>query len=72
MNPYEMHLDKNAANFQALTPLSFCRRAAWVYPDRVALIHGDVRRTWAEVWARSVKLASALRLAIALLVWSLG
>ena len=60
MNPYEMHLDKNAANFQALTPLSFCRRAAWVYPDRVALIHGDVRRTWAEVWARSVKLASAL------------
>ncbi|MEO1272463.1 MAG: acyl-CoA synthetase, partial [Myxococcota bacterium] len=57
---YEMHLDKNAANYQALTPLSFLRRAAWIYPNRVAVIHGDLRRTWAQVWARSLKLASAL------------
>jgi fatty-acyl-CoA synthase len=60
MNPYEMHLDKNAANYQALTPLSFLRRAAWVFPDRVALIHGGLRRTWSQVWERSRRLASAL------------
>lgn len=60
MNIYEMHLDKNAANHQALTPIAFLRRAAWVYPDQVALIHGTLRRTWAQVWARSLRLSSAL------------
>jgi fatty-acyl-CoA synthase len=59
-NPYEFHLDKNAANYVPLTPLTFLERAASVWPDRVALVHGPVRRTWAETYARVRKLASAL------------
>ena len=41
-NPYELDLDKNAANYVALSPLSFIRRTAAVYPDRTAVIHGDL------------------------------
>ena len=59
-NPFETDLDKNPANFQALTPLSFIERAAFVYPERTAVIHGDIRRTWAETYARCRRLASAL------------
>jgi len=59
-NPYDLHLDKNAANFAALTPVSFLARAAEVYPDRTAVIHGDWTLTWREVYARSRALASAL------------
>ena len=59
-NPFETDLDKNPANFQALTPLSFIERSAATYPDRIAVIHGDIRRTWAETYARSRQLASAL------------
>ena len=40
-NPYEIDLDKNAANHQPLTPLTFLERAAKVFPDHVAIIHGD-------------------------------
>ena len=46
-NPYETDLDRNPANFAALTPLSFLERAASVYPDRVAIVHGPQRQTWA-------------------------
>ncbi|MGZ0246172.1 MAG: AMP-binding protein, partial [Alphaproteobacteria bacterium] len=59
-NPFETGLDKNPANFQALTPLSFIERSAATYPDRIAVIHGDIRYTWAETYARSRQLASAL------------
>ena len=59
-NPFETDLDKNPANFQALTPLSFIERAAFVYPERTAVIHGEIRRTWAETYARCRRLASAL------------
>jgi fatty-acyl-CoA synthase len=59
-NPYERDLDKNPANFVALTPLTFLERAAAVYPDRTAVIHGAVRRTWAETFTRCRRLASAL------------
>ena len=48
INSYELGLDKNAANFIALSPLSFIERAAQVYPQRVALIHGALRQTWAR------------------------
>ncbi|MEM9683521.1 MAG: acyl-CoA synthetase [Pseudomonadota bacterium] len=58
---YDSDLDKNAANHLALSPLSFIRRAAAVYPDRVAVIHGDLRYSWAETYARARRLASALR-----------
>ncbi|BAE51435.1 acyl-CoA synthetase [Paramagnetospirillum magneticum] len=59
-NPYELGLDRNAANFVALTPLTFLERAAAVWPDRLAVIHGPVRRTWAETFVRCRKLAAAL------------
>jgi len=59
-NPYETDLDRNPANFAALTPLSFLERAASVYPDRVAIVHGPQRQTWGTTYARCRRLASAL------------
>jgi len=59
-SPYESGLDKNAANYTALTPVSFLAKAAYVYPERTAVIHGDVRRDWRETYARCRRLASAL------------
>ncbi|MBI2316107.1 MAG: acyl-CoA synthetase [Betaproteobacteria bacterium] len=59
-NPYDVDLDKNPANYAALTPLSFIERAAYVYPQRLAVVHGARRFTWAEAYARSRRLASAL------------
>ena len=58
--PYEQDLDRNAANFQPLTPLSFLARAALVYPDRTAVIHGDRSWTYRQFYARTRQLASAL------------
>ena len=45
-NLYEMGLDRNAANFVPLTPLTFIERAASVYPDHLAVVHGPTRRHW--------------------------
>jgi fatty-acyl-CoA synthase len=59
-NPYETGLDRNAANFVPLTPLSFLERTASVYPDRTAVIHGDIRRDWTETRVRCHRLAGAL------------
>jgi fatty-acyl-CoA synthase len=59
-SPYDRDLEKNPANFQPLTPLTFLERAAAVFPTRIAIIHGAVRRTYAEYYARSRRLASAL------------
>ena len=59
-NPYEQDLDRNPANYAPLTPSSFLERAAYVYPDRVAVIHGERRYTWQETYARSRRLGSAL------------
>ena len=53
-------LPKNAANYAALTPVDFMRRAADVYPTRTAVIHGKIRRTWAQTYSRSMQLAHAL------------
>src|SRR5690349_17774112 len=58
--PYDRDLDKNPANYQPLTPLTFLERAAMVYPERVAIIHGPLRRTYREFHARAQRLASAL------------
>src|SRR5689334_11735469 len=58
--PYDTDLDRNPANFQPLTPLTFLERAAAVYPDHTAVIHGKVRRSYAEFYARTRRLASAL------------
>lgn len=59
-NPYEIDLDKNPANHQPLTPLSFLKRSAEVYPEKIAVIHGPLRRNYAEFYARCRRLASAL------------
>ncbi|KIF81020.1 acyl-CoA synthetase [Noviherbaspirillum autotrophicum] len=60
-NPYSEGLDKNAANYTSLSPLSFLAKAAAVYPQRIALIHGERRITWAETYIRCRRLASALQ-----------
>ena len=57
---YDRDLDKNPANFQPLTPVSFLARAAAVFPERIAIIHGKARSSYAEFYARSRRLASAL------------
>ncbi len=60
-NPYDTGLNKNSANYTPLSPLSLIARSAYVYPKRIAVIHGDRRFTWANVYARCRRLASALR-----------
>jgi fatty-acyl-CoA synthase len=59
-NIYDFGLDKNAANYAPATPLTFIARAAEVYPDQLAVVHGPLRRTWRETYARARRLASAL------------
>jgi len=59
-HPYESDLEKNAANYVPLSPLTFIRRAAQVYPQRTAVVHGQQRFTWAESYQRCRRLASAL------------
>ncbi len=58
--PYDIDLDRNPANFQPLTPLTFLERAAAVFPDRVAIIHGPLRRSYRDFYARARRLGSAL------------
>jgi len=53
-------LEKNAANYAVMTPVSFLAKAAAVFPDRIAVIHGERRLAWREVYERSRRLASAL------------
>ena len=60
-NPYQLGLDRNPANYVPLSPLTFIERAAAVYPERIATIHGSIRRSWAETYTRCRRLASALR-----------
>ncbi|MGH6738120.1 MAG: AMP-binding protein, partial [Bradyrhizobium sp.] len=58
--PYDSDLDRNPANYQPLTPLGFLERAASVFPAHTAIIHGPLTRSYAEFYARSRRLASAL------------
>jgi len=60
MTPYDIDLDRNPANFQPLTPLTFLERAAAVFSDHTAIVHGPLRRSYAEFYARARRLASAL------------
>lgn len=60
INIYSQHLEQVAANYEALSPLTFLERAASVFPERIAVVHGEVRRTWAETYRRCCQLASAL------------
>ena len=58
--PYDIDLDRNAANFQPLTPLSFLARAGEVYPDATAIIHGARSWNYRQLYTRARQLASAL------------
>jgi fatty-acyl-CoA synthase len=58
---FDRDLPRNEANFTPLTPLSFIERAADVYPQRTAVVHGALRRTWAQTYERCRRLASALQ-----------
>ncbi len=57
---YTKDLDKNPANFSPLSPLTFIERAAFVYPDRTAIVYEDIRRSWVQTYIRCKRLASAL------------
>jgi fatty-acyl-CoA synthase len=57
---YDRGLERNTANFQPLTPLTFLERAAKAYPDQTAIIHGGLRLSYRDFWRRSLRLASAL------------
>jgi fatty-acyl-CoA synthase len=59
-SPYTNDLDRNAANYVPLSPLSFIARSAAVFPDRLAVVHGERRYSWAQSYARCRRLASAL------------
>ena len=62
-NIFDQHLEKNSANFVALSPVSFVERSAEVFGDLLAVIHGARQYTWAQVRERSARLASALQAA---------
>jgi fatty-acyl-CoA synthase len=57
---FDQDLPKTQANFAPLTPLGFLERTAQVYPQRLAIVHGALRRNWSEVYSRCRQLASAL------------
>ena len=61
MSIYDQHLDKNAANFVALSPVSFVERSAEVFGDLPAVVHGQRRYTWRQTRERAARLAAALR-----------
>ena len=60
-SPYEIGLQKNTANYAPLSPLTFIERSAYIYPDRLAVVHGARRYTWSQSYERSRRLASALK-----------
>jgi fatty-acyl-CoA synthase len=61
VNHYSTDLDKNAANFSPLSPLTFIERAASVYPERIAQIYADKRYSWAQTYRRCRRFAAALQ-----------
>ena len=65
MNPsaisiFDQDLPPNPANHAPMSPLAFIERTAEVYPQRLAIVHGDVRQDWATTYRRCRQLASAL------------
>jgi len=57
---YDQDLPKTPANFAPMSPLSFIERTAEVYPQRLAVVHGELRQDWASTYRRCRQLASAL------------
>jgi len=60
-NIFNQHLEPGSANRAVLSPLSFIRRTAQVYPEHLAIIYGDLRRSWGETYRRCCQLASSLQ-----------
>lgn len=60
-NQYEQDLDRNAANYVPLSPLSLLERSATIYPNKIAIVHGNLRITYAQMRSRCRRLASALQ-----------
>ncbi|MCA8933571.1 MAG: AMP-binding protein, partial [Rhodospirillaceae bacterium] len=60
MSAYLTGLDRTPANHVPLSPLSFLKRTAAVFPTHPAVIHGSIRRSWADTYDRCARLASAL------------
>ncbi|NRA55859.1 MAG: acyl-CoA synthetase [Gammaproteobacteria bacterium] len=60
-NIFDQYLEPNPANYVALNPISFLERSAFVYPDKIATINGDIRRSWKQVYQRCCRFASALQ-----------
>ncbi len=60
VNIYNQNLDQNHANYTALSPISFLERAAFIYPNKLATMNGDIRRNWSEVFTRCRQIACAL------------
>ena len=58
---YDTDLPRTPANFAPMTPLAYIQRSAEVYPERLAIVHGDLRQSWSETYARCRRLASALQ-----------
>lgn len=57
---YEQDLNPNSANYAPLSPLSFLYRAAKLYPDHPAVVHGKLLYSWQDVYRRCVRVADAL------------
>jgi fatty-acyl-CoA synthase len=57
---FDTDLPKAPANYAAQSPLAFIERTAEVYPEKLAVIHGNMCRTWLETFTRCRQLASAL------------
>ncbi len=60
MSAYDRGLDRQSANYEPLTPLSFLQRTAWVFPEHPSVVHGTRRFTWKETRERCHRLAGAL------------
>ena len=60
MSNFDQGLDKNPSNFIPLSPITFLERAKDVYPDYEALVYGDRKYTWKQVYERSTQFASSL------------
>ena len=58
---FDTDLPRNPANHAALTPLAFIQRTAELYPDRLAIVHGELRQSWGQTYARCRQLASSLQ-----------
>ena len=58
---YATGLDRGPANFAVQSPIQFIERAATAYPNKVAVIHGELKRSWSQTYQRCKMLASALQ-----------